>query len=335
MRCEHSCAVSIRRFTSVLAVCPTPASCTQCHPDPHLQAGPAASKDASASASERMPLQPAGLKPGQGQGGEDRHAHETSREAGRARRGGTGASPPAAEWHAALPSVCRSAALPAPFVLRSYRVPIAFLSRSYRVPIACRGPVCSPLGAVLTPQQSCTEPEWPSRASPARPSSAPASFQTRCTLPHCRPRTDRCTDGPRRRFECIPFVALFNAARLGVCRTRKATGTLGWASGKRGLRCWGCGGRRRRRVCVHACRTARRSRRTSRSRPPAASRPAERRATGRSVRIGAAGHVVTARSAAMRPAPIAANCRERARVGRRCAGRSSPSARKLGMLTMG
>ena len=202
------------------------------------------------------------------------------------------------------------------------------------VPIAFRGPVCSvPWGRPHF--ASCTEPEWPSRASPARPSSAPASFQTRCTLPHCRPRTDRCTDRPRGRFECIPFVALFNAARLGVCRTRKATGTLGWASGKRGLRCWGCGGRRRRRVCVHACRTARRSRRTSRSRPPAASRPAERRATGRSVRIGAAGHVVTARSAAMRPAPIAANCRERARVGRRCAGRSSPSARKLGMLTMG
>ena len=228
----------------------------------------------------------------------DTHTRPLGRRAERG-RAKAGRLPPAAEWHAAWPSVCRSAALPAPFVLRSYRVP--------------RPCVCSPHGAVLT-SRSCTEPEWPSRASPARPSSAPASFQTRCTLPHCRPRTNRCTDRPRRRFECIPFVALFNVARLGVCRTRKATGTLGWASGKRGLRCWGCGGRRRRRVCVHACRTARRSRRTSRSRPPAASRLAERRATGRSVRIGAVGHVVTARSAAMRPAPIAANCRERARV---------------------
>ena len=171
------------------------------------------------------------------------------------------------------------------------------------------------------------------RASPARPSSAPASFQTRCTLPHCRPRTDRPADSSSAIRGAIQSCSARSDMRArGLCRTRKATGTFGWASGKRGLRCWGCGGVGDTCECTPAERHAALVVHHEVDLPQHLNR--------QSVGLPPGGVCAWAIAATWCPraaqhAPIAANSRERARVGCRCAGRSSSSARKLVMLKMG
>ena len=110
--------------------------------DPHLRAGPAASKDASASASEHMPLQPAGCPAKARVARTDTHTRPLGRRAERGREG-PGRLPPLLN-DTPLALVYRSAALSAPFV--------CFLSRSEALCVRSHG-------AVLTSRVALTEPE--------------------------------------------------------------------------------------------------------------------------------------------------------------------------------